>query len=204
VVVGLVQHGGALLAARGLGAIAVGQQGEAADLVERDPVLHLVAELLDDGVGIAREGVHGGAGGPAAAVFQRLRQVPVEERHPRRDAVLRHAGEKTVIEVQAGLVQLAVTVRVDARPGDRQAIGLDAQRGHQREVLVEAVVVVAGDVERVAAGDLAGDSREAIPDGFALAVLEGGAFDLGRGRGHAEDEGGGERTGVREHRVLWA
>jgi len=47
------------------------------------------------------------------------------------------------------------------------------------------VVVVAGDIERVAAGHLARDAREAVPDGFALAVFEGGAFDLRRGGGNA-------------------
>ena len=46
-------------------------------------LLDAVAQAFDDCLGVAAEGVDRAALEPAAAVFERLGQVPVEERDPR-------------------------------------------------------------------------------------------------------------------------
>jgi parallel beta-helix repeat protein len=61
-----------------------------------------------------------------------------------------------------------------------EAIGLQADRLHQRDVLPPAVIVIAGRIARVAVLDLAGRVAEAIPDALALAVLVPAPFDLVR------------------------
>src|SRR5690606_5779352 len=79
-----------------------------------------------------------------------------------------------------------------ARPGDGEAVGLQAGVAHEGDVLGPAVVVVAGDVAGAAALDRAGARAERVPDGEAFAVLAGGALDLVGGGGGAPDEVLGE------------
>jgi hypothetical protein len=59
-----------------------------------------------------------------------------------------------------------------------------------RHVIGIAVVVVAGYVSRAAVDDFAGRVAEGVPDGRALAVGAGAAFDLEGAGGHAPDEVG--------------
>ena len=152
--------------------------------------LAAAAAALDDMEFVARS---------FAENLQGLRQVPVVEGAPGVQAAFEHGVDQAVVEGQAGLVHGAkakTPLRQDARPGDGEAVGVDAQRGDQVEVAVQAVVVVAGDVAVARVGDGAGLLAEAVPDGFALAVGEGRALDLGGGGGDAEDEVGGEGAGV--------
>jgi hypothetical protein len=105
--------------------------------------------------------------------------------------------------------------RLDARPGDREALALLIEAPGERDVLRVEVVLVAGDVAGDAAADLAGGVGEAVPDGFALAVLvpcalvlvggcggapeeafrETGSFDEGVGDGAGDLAGGEQRSG---------
>ena len=113
----------------------------------------------------------GFARSPAALVLKRLRKIPVIERHVRGNALRVERVEQTAVEGPAFLVPGSFAERLDTRPGDRETIGLDAQFGEQRDVLFDAVVVVAGDVTVVAAGDLARSVGEAIPDRFSSSRL---------------------------------
>ncbi len=54
------------------------------------------------------------------------------------------------------------------------------------------MVLIAGNVASDAAADFARCVGEAVPDGFAFAVLVPGAFDLVGGRGYAPDEAFGK------------
>src|SRR5690606_16889829 len=75
-------------------------------------------------------------------------------------------------------------VRLHPRPRHREPVGGQAEVGHELHVLTEAVVVVAGHVAGVTAGDRSGDAAERVPDRRAAAVLVDRALDLvRRGRG---------------------
>ena len=78
--------------------------------------------------------------------------------------------------------------RLDPRPGDREPVAADAEPPHQRDVLGEAVVVVAGDRAGGAVGDPARLGGEGVPDAGALAVLGGRPLDLVRRGAGAEAE----------------
>src|SRR6185436_9355500 len=98
---------------------------------------------------------------------------------------------------QARVVRRAAARRLHPRPGDREAVALDAVRGHEVEVLAPAVVVVARHVAGLAAGDSARGVGEAVPDRLAPAVLGHGPLDLVRRGRDAE-----ERTGRPGHAGL--
>ena len=93
------------------------------------------------------------------------------ERDPRPDAGGQQLVDEPGVEVDTRVVERTPSVGLDARPGDREAIGVDAELPHECDVVAVAVVVVAGDVARVAAEHLAGRVREAIPDRLTPAVL---------------------------------
>ena len=84
--IGLVQVASVHAAARREIAVAISIADETGDLVDGEPVRDAIAELLDNCIGIAAEGVDGGPCEPAPLLFQGLRQVPVKQRDPGRDA----------------------------------------------------------------------------------------------------------------------
>ena len=125
---------------------------------------------------------------PAALFLQGLRQVPVVEGQVRRDAPLEQCVDQAVVEREPLLVPCPLAARLDARPGDRETVGMDPETRDQRDVLVDPVVVVAGAIAVAAVLDRAGPPAELVPDRVAPAVLVRGAFDLvGAGR-DAPDE----------------
>ena len=180
--------------ARGVVAPAVTDPRDDPRLVVRDPVPDAVAEPAGDRLDVLGERIDGVAHGPAACVLDRLRRVPVEERHVRRDAVAEQLVDEPVVEVEALLVHVSAPARDDARPRDREAERVEPELAHERDVVAIAVVEVARDRAVVAVAHLAGRRAEAIPHALAAAVLVRGALDLVRRRRRAPDEVGRERA----------
>ena len=144
-VVGGPVPGAALLAARGVDAGGVAEVGRAPRLVVGGPDLHPVAEaLVDDhrvvgerlgGVAAraSRRGPRGPGAGPSGRASRSARRrAPA----PRRPAGRSSPGR--------GSRPRPVPVGHDPRPGDREAVPPGVQAGDQVEVLLVAVVGVAG------------------------------------------------------------
>ena len=91
-------------------------------LVEGDPQRDPVAEAGGGEVGVVGEAGGGVPGEPAAAVLQRLRQVPVEERDHRVDAAVQQHVHQPVVEGEAGGLTGPGPVGLHPRPGDREAV----------------------------------------------------------------------------------
>jgi hypothetical protein len=66
----------------------------------------------------------------------------------------------------------------DARPRDGKAVGSGTEVLEKGDILIRAVVRVAGYRAGAAVGDLAGNGAESVPDGRSTATLVGGALDL--------------------------
>ena len=164
------------------------QDHRAPGLVEGRDRIEPVAETADHGLGIALEGVGGRAGGPAAIAHQRQWQVPMIERRESLDAALLAAVDQAIVEIQSLLVERSGAIGIDARPGDRETIGFDAQFLDQVEIVVEAIVMVAGDIAIVPVVDTARHVGEGIPDRGLATIGLRSAFDLEGGGGDAEDE----------------
>ena len=90
-----------------------------------------VAEPRGDDLGVLGERLDVSRARPAAAVLERLRQVPVVERQERLDAVREQLVDEAVVEVEAGLVHAAATLGDDPRPRDREAVGVEPELAHQ-------------------------------------------------------------------------
>ncbi len=182
------------------GAVAVSLPDETGHLVEGEPTLDPVPQPADHSLGIVAERVHRDPCQPAAPVLERLRQVPVEKRHPGCDPACQQRVDQPIVEVEPERVDRAIPLGEDSRPGDRQAIVTDPEVLHQGGVVLEAVVVVACHLGRLAGLDGTRPSGEAVPDRFALAVLARRPLDLRRRRGHSPDEPFGESVGCLTHR----
>jgi hypothetical protein len=169
--------------------------GDDVGLVHGRDVLDAVAEARRHDRCVFDERLDDRALGPPAGVLERLGEIPVVERRVRLDPVREQLVDEPVVEVEAGLVDPARSLREHARPGDREAIGVEPELGHEGHVLAVAVVVVARHVAVLAVRHPAGRVREAVPDARALAVLAARALDL---------VGGGRRApheALREHRA---
>ena len=133
-------------------------------LVVRDPALHTVSEPPGDGGGVVGKRLDDPAVGPAAAILERDRKIPVIERDARLDSRGEQRIDEAVVEVEPFLVDRADAVRDHAWPGDREAEALDPEVLHQADVVEVAVVEVDRDRAVVAVQHLAGRRAEAIPD----------------------------------------
>jgi len=194
---------GALLA-RGVLAGEVAHNGGNERLVVGGPVGHPVAQPLGDDAGVLGKGLGRLPLGPAAAVLKGLGQVPVVKGDERLDAGLAQPIHQAVVKVQAGRVDLSRSFGKDARPGDGETIGRQAQFLHQADVLPPAVVVVGGDVAGVALPDLARLPTEGVPDGGAAAVFIHRSLDLvGRG-GRAPDKAFGKTQKMLGHEASFS
>ena len=181
--------------ARGVHPGSVPQERAAPRLVERDPLLHAVAERLADDLRVLGEPQRRVALGPAARVLQLLGEVPVVEGERRLDAAGQQLVDQTAVEVQAALDGGAAARRLHPGPGHREAVRGQAQLRHHRHVVAVAVVVVVGDVAGLAARRLAGRMAEGVPDRGRTAVLPHRPLDLVRGGRRAPEKGGREGHG---------
>ena len=189
-VVGGPQGGSRLTTAGCVGPGRIAEERRAPRLVQGDPGAHPVAEAPVRGHREVGESPGSVAFGPAAGVLERLREVPVVERRDRVDAAGEQPVDEPVVEVQAARLDPRAAARQDARPGQREAVGADAQPVEQVEVLAPAVVVIAGDQTVGAVGDVTRHRRERVPDRRAAPVLGRGTLDLvGRRRDSPAEAG---------------
>src|SRR5689334_23382460 len=101
-------------------AVAIALEGGDVGLVEGGEMTDAVAEPARDDERVIGEPAGAIAVLPAAAIFERLRQIPVIEADPRLDAGGEHAIDKTLVEFQPLGVHRAAAFRQDARPTRRQ------------------------------------------------------------------------------------
>ena len=107
---------------RRVNAVRVSELEDDLRLVERDKVPHAAFEMRRHHPGKSGKALCRLAFQPAAFFLQRLRQLPVVERHPRRNAVFQTAVHHAVIVLEPGFVPISVAVRVDARPACRKPV----------------------------------------------------------------------------------
>src|SRR5271156_6217850 len=115
-------------------------------LVERRPVLDPVSEPLRHDAGIVGEFFGSIAIEPATPILQGLRQVPVIETKPRRNATRDQAIDQPVVEIEAAWFDVASARRQDAGPSRREAVGHKAATREQLDVVAPAVIMIAGDI----------------------------------------------------------
>jgi hypothetical protein len=129
-----------------------------------------------------------------------LREVPVVEGHVGVDARLQESVDDAVVVVQALLVHPAGAVRQDARPAQRQPVGVQAELLHQGDVVAIPVVGVARHVARDVLEHLPRCVPKGVPDRRPLPVLVPPSLDLERTGGDAELESGREDQFIHRHR----
>jgi hypothetical protein len=86
--------------------------------------------------------------------------------------------DESTIEVQSGLIGRPFAVGLYAGPRDGESVRADAELLHEVEVFVHPVIVVTGDVPRVAVPHLSGTLAKGVPNGWTAPVNVDGAFDL--------------------------
>ena len=192
----LGEGGGIELETGGMDAVAVAEIDEGLDLVHGHEVLDAIGELAGGIAGVVGEGVGGIAALPAALVLELLGKIPVVESTEGLDAGCEELVEHAVVEVEALGIGCAGAIGEDARPGDGEAVGFDAERLHQGDVGFVTMVVIIGDVAGIAIVGLAGGMGEGVPDGDAAAVFLHRAFDLVGGSGRTPKEALRERAAL--------
>src|SRR5262245_16508125 len=92
---------------------------EGPELVDREKARDAIAEVLGDVSGVVCERLGGVLRLPAAVlILERLREIPVVQRHERLDAGSLQLVDQSAIEVEPLRVRLTRAFREDAWPGD--------------------------------------------------------------------------------------
>ena len=172
---------------------AVTQAREAHDFVEREPIFNTLPIGFHDHLRIARESVDNApVSPPTKTILEGLRKIPMEHGDPRGDSMALHGVEEAVVKIDTPFVHFAIAVWQNARPCDREAVVSHPERGHDGEVGVEKMVVVAGRVESVSVVNGARLLGKAIPNGLAFSIEVPGSLDLRSCGGKAPLESSGE------------
>jgi hypothetical protein len=174
-----------------MGTDEMGEPGHAPRLVQRRRRRDAVADASHDDAGEVGEPGGHVAVAPAAEIGERRGQVPVVEGQVRLQAALEHGVDQPVIEAESLGVHLAAAGGHDTRPGNREPVGIEAAILQQVEILLIAVVVVAGDGAVGRADHVARRRGEAVPVRGAAAA-ERRPLHLVGGRRGAELELVGE------------
>src|SRR5450631_1202079 len=177
-----------LVGAGSMLAVGIAKIGRAPGLVQGDPAPHPVTEVVMDQCRIIRETLRRITVAPSAVVLQRLREVPVVERGRRCDPLLEQRVDQPVVERQPFRVGHSPALRLDARPGHREAVAVDPEVTHQTHVIGVPVIVVAGDVAIVPASDPARGVAEGVPDRPPAPAHVHSPLDLVRRRRHTQLE----------------
>ncbi len=165
-------------------ALLMAEPDENRGLVEGHPMLHAIGQALDDHARIVRKPRRRITIEPAAAMIQRERQIPMKQRDVGLDVGGQQCVDQAIVKGQTRVVDRAHAARQNTRPRDAQAIGVEANLLHQRDVLSVAVIVIARDVAGVTLADGARLFAEHVPHRGAFAVLGRSTFDLiGSGSG---------------------
>jgi hypothetical protein len=156
--------------------------------VQGDPEPHIPGQRLVDDACVLGEAFAGLPVRPAAPILERLGQVPVVEGQHGFDGAASETFDQPPVEINTLLVDVARTIGLYAGPGYGEAVGPETELGHQVEVFVQPVVMVAGDVARIAVVDFARSVAEGVPDRSPAAVLVDSPFDLVGGRRRSPQE----------------
>lgn len=161
---------------------AVTQDRATPRLVECDPELYFGAEGFETHPGIILKILDELVLVQHAAIsfMQIIWQIPVEEGYERLDARCTEIVNKLDIVLDALFVYgvVAATEWNDARPRQREAVGLGASLLQEGNVLICAVVGVASDITRISTSNLAWNATKSVPDGVCAAVVMRRALDL--------------------------
>mmetsp|Transcript_62312 Transcript_62312/g.140393 ORF Transcript_62312/g.140393 Transcript_62312/m.140393 type:complete len:364 (+) Transcript_62312:772-1863(+) len=164
-------------------------EGHDEGLVERDPVLHPVAEALEADPRVPDEGLDDAvlwAEQALKLVVHGTRQVPMEECHPGIDLVSHQLIHQVVVKLHALLVHWPlVSIRDDAAPGHGEPVGRQPQLCHEAHVVAEAVVVVVSYVSGLEVDAHALQSLavcDVVPDRRTATAFRSSTLDLVSGR----------------------
>ena len=178
-----------VLQARRVDADGVAQHGDDVGLVEGAGPSDEVAEMGDGALDVAGEALGRVGSLPAAAVGEPARRREVVEGDHRGDAALVTGRAHAPVVVEGGRGELPFG-GLDPAPLQREAVGAEAEVGHEVDVLGPAMERVTGVAARC------DTSRVGVVLPVPPVVVDVAAFDLVRGRGRSPQEPVGEREGL--------
>jgi len=129
-------------------------------------MLHAIAERVGHDARVVAKIFGEVAIRPPAGILERLRQIPMIERHPRLDIAREHLVNHAPVKIEPLLINRSLAVRHDPRPRQRNPRRIKPKLSHQPNVIGIAMVKIASHVARIPMLNLPRRVRKPIPDGF--------------------------------------
>jgi len=167
---------------RGEKASAITENRAAPRLVEGDPIFYLRTEGFETHPGVVFVILHELVlvQHTPISLVQVVGEIPVKQRYHRFDGCGAEVVDQLDVVLQTLLVHRVVASAEgdDTGPREGKAVGFCADFFQKSNILVSAVVGIAGHIARLATSNLAWDAAEGVPDGVGAAILMRRAFDL--------------------------
>ena len=146
-------------------------------LIDHLPVFYTVSEGLVADTGVTLKGKGAVPALPAIVLLnQCVRQVKMIQSYEGLDALFKQVVDHTVIEIDALLVHLAISVRNNASPGEGETVCFHTHLLHQVDIFLPVVIEIAGHLTvRLLIGTF---KRIIVCYGHAFAIFVPAAFDL--------------------------
>ena len=127
--------------------------GDDPGLVQRRPFRHAAIEPAEHDLRIVGEPFRYLGIEPTATVIEGCGEIPMIERDQRLYSVLEQRVDETIVEVEPGVINMSCARRQDSAPRDAEAVRLQSEASHYRDVFLPAAIVITRDVTRVSVAD---------------------------------------------------
>ncbi len=144
--------------------------------------------MIENDFGVVGERICGLPVVPPASIFEVLGKIPVVERRHAPDTVCLELLTEVDVVLEPLLIDRPINVYDDPWPGDGESVRLEAELGHEGNVLLVSVILVGGESPIITTHDGPKFVGEGIPDGRDPSIFGDGALYLVARGGAAPEE----------------
>jgi len=138
----------------------------------------MASQVLEDRLGVVGKRICGRPVVPSSSVFEVLGKIPVVERRHAPDAVCMELLAEVDVVLKPLLVDRSISVYDDPWPGDGESVRLEAELGHEGNVLLVSMILVGCESSVITPHDGPKLVGEGIPDGRDSSIFGDGALYL--------------------------
>src|SRR6266852_4812323 len=121
-------HGQLFIAHAGsVDTISIAEIGRTPGFILREPPVNAVSQATRHHLGIIFESISRIANEPSTTILQGHRQIPMIKRGKGTNASSEQGIDQAVVKIQAWFIDSTAALRQDARPGERETIGVQIE-----------------------------------------------------------------------------
>src|SRR6266571_5562133 len=136
-------HGQLFIAHAGsMDTISIAEIGRTPGFVLSEPPVNAISQATRHYLGIICECISCISNEPSTTILQGHRQIPMIERSKGTNASSEQGIDQAVVKIQASFIDSTGALWQDARPGERETIGVQIEFSHERNIFFQMVIMI--------------------------------------------------------------